>query len=95
MLRLISMCGIIMVVGAFALALLVGCAAGYMESHSENKDNQTKNMQESKTWVLLNGCIAVSDRPQGRGGQMIKPYVMNENMPGIEKLTKALNALKQ
>lgn len=78
-LRLISMCSIFMVVGAFVLALLIGCVGAYMESHSEKKDKKTKKIQESETWVLFNGSIVVAFREYGGGGQMTKRYVMNDN----------------
>ena len=78
-LRLILMCSVSMVIGAFGLVLLISCIGGYMESHSERKDTKTKYIQESKTWVLLNGCVVVADIHQGRGGQMIHRYIMDEN----------------
>lgn len=78
-LRLISMCSIFMVVGAFVLALLIGFVGAYMEAHSEKKDKKTKKRQESETWVLFNGCVVVALREYGSGGQMTKRYVMNEN----------------
>ena len=78
-LRLISICSIFMVVGAFVLALLIGCVGAYMESYSEKRDRKTKQIQEAETWVLFNGKIVVALREYGRGGQMTKRYVMNEN----------------
>lgn len=78
-LRLISMCSIFMIVGAFELALLIGCIGACMESHSEIKDRKTKKIHESETWVLFNGCVVVALREYGGGGQMTKRYVMNEN----------------
>lgn len=45
----------------------------------KKKDEKTKYIQESKTWVLLNGCVAVADQSQGRGGQMVNRYIMDEN----------------
>lgn len=78
-LRLISMGSFFVVVGAFALALLIGCVGAYMESHSEKKDEKTKYIQRSKTWVLLNGCVVVAAREFGRGGQMVKRYITDEN----------------
>ena len=77
-LRIISMCSILTVIGAFILALLIGSVGACMESHSERKDKKAKHIQQSRTWVLLNGYIVVSNQQQGRGGQMIKPYVMDE-----------------
>ncbi|MGN0385419.1 MAG: hypothetical protein ACI4EX_06005 [Lachnospiraceae bacterium] len=78
-LRLLCMCSFIMVIGSFGLALLTGCVGGYMETHSEKKDRKTKYIQESKTWVLMNGYVAVADSPQGYGGQMTKRYIMDED----------------
>ncbi len=78
-LRLVSIFSVFMVIGTFILALLIGGVGAYMESHSEKKDEKTKYMQESKTWVLLNGCVLVADRSQGRGGQMVNRYIMDEN----------------
>lgn len=78
-LRFISMCSIFMVIGTFVLALLIGSVGAYMESHSEKKDEKTKYIQESKTWVLLNGCVVVADGSQGWGGQMVNRYIMDEN----------------
>lgn len=78
-LRLILMCSVFIVIGAFGLALLIGCVGGYMECHSERKDQKTKYIQESETWVLINGCVAVVYREYGRGGQMVKPFVTDEN----------------
>lgn len=77
-LRIISMYSILMVIGAFILALLIGSVGACMESHSERKDKKAKRIQQSRTWVLLNGYIVVADQHQGRGGQMVKPYVMDE-----------------
>lgn len=76
--RLLSVCSVVMSIGSFGLALLAGCVGGYMETRSEKKDRKTKYIQESKTWVLLNGYVAVADSPQGRGGQMTKRYIMDE-----------------
>ena len=78
-LRLILMCSVFIVIGAFGLALLIGCVGGYMECHSERKDQKTKYIQESETWVLINGCVAVVYREYGRGGQMVKPFATDEN----------------
>lgn len=78
-LRLIAICSIFLVIGAFVLALLLGCVGAYMESHSEKKDKKTKVLQNSETWVLLNGCVAVVYKEFGRGGHMVKPFVMDEN----------------
>ena len=50
-----------------------------MESHSEKKDEKTKYIQRSKTWVLLNGYVVVAAREFGRGGQMVRRYIMDEN----------------
>ncbi len=78
-LRFVCICSVFIVIGTFVLALLIGSVGAYMESHSEKIDGKTKYIQESKTWVLLNGCVAVADQSQGRGGQMVKRYIMDEN----------------
>lgn len=80
-LKFLFLCCFIMVLGTFVLALLIGCVGAYMESHSERKDRKTRYIQESKTWVLLNGCVAVATDvyPGIRGGQMVKHYVMDES----------------
>ena len=77
--KLISMCSIIIVVTAFVLALLIGCAGAYMESRSEKKDKKTQSIQKSKTWVLSDGRVVVAYVQPGRGGQMVKPFVMDKN----------------
>ena len=78
-LRLLFICIIIMVVGAFILALIIGCIGAYMESRCEKKDLKIKKIQKSETWVLNNGCVVVTLKEYGRGGQMTKRFVMNEN----------------
>ena len=78
-LRLICICSVFMVIGSVVLALLIGCVGAYMESHSERKDKNTKYIQESNTWVMLNGYVVVADANHGRGGQMVKHYIMDEN----------------
>ncbi|MGN0431318.1 MAG: hypothetical protein ACI4EQ_03080 [Lachnospiraceae bacterium] len=78
-LRLILLCSVCIVTGAFGLALIIGCIGGYMECHSERKDKKTKYIQKSETWVLINGYVAVVYREYGRGGQMVKAFVTDEN----------------
>lgn len=78
-LKFLALCSVILVFVSFELALLVGCVGGYMETHSEKKDRKTQYIQESKTWVLINGYVAVADSPQGCGGQMTRRYIMDED----------------
>lgn len=80
--KLIGICCFIMAVGSFVLALLIGCAGGYMESHSEKKDKKMRIIQNSETWILTNGCVAVvADKRDryGQGYQMVKRLVMDKD----------------
>ncbi|MGN0495587.1 MAG: hypothetical protein ACI4GW_05115 [Lachnospiraceae bacterium] len=76
--QLLLLFSIFMVAGSFFLTLLISFWGGYMETQSERKDRKAKSIQESKTWVLLNGCVVVAYIQHGRGGQMVKPFVMDE-----------------
>ncbi len=81
-LKLIGICCFVMAVGSFVLALLIGCAGGYMESHSEKKDKKTRIIQNSETRILINGCVAVvADKRDryGKGYQMVKRLVMDKD----------------
>ncbi|MGN0369887.1 MAG: hypothetical protein ACI4EW_05015 [Butyrivibrio sp.] len=78
-LRITSVCFVLMVLGAFVTALILGIIGAYMESHNEKKDVNIKALQESETWVLQNGYVVVAVRTKGRGGQMVKRYIMDKN----------------
>ena len=78
--RLILMYSVFVTVGTFGLALIICCIAGYMETHSDKKDRKARVIQNSETWVLTNGCIAVvADKGDGRAYQMVKHLVMDKN----------------
>ncbi|MGN0614505.1 MAG: hypothetical protein ACI4JB_11485 [Porcipelethomonas sp.] len=79
-LKFIGICCFIMAVGSFVLALLIGCAGGYMESHSEKKDKKTRVIRNSETWILTNGCVAVvAEKRNGQGYQMVKRLVTDKD----------------
>lgn len=79
-LKIILLCSIIMVIGAFGLILIIGCIGGYMETHSEKKDHTARVIENSETWVLTNGCVAVvANKGNGRAYHMVKYLVTDKN----------------
>lgn len=60
---------IIATCSAFLLALLIAVIATPIELHAEKKDRKTSISLDSKTWILNNGQIVVSDEQKIRSAQ--------------------------
>lgn len=58
----------------FIAALVLGGVGGYMETYHTAKDTRHRDIKRHKTWVLLNGNIAVVNMAGGRPAQMLARY---------------------
>lgn len=78
--------------GAFLIALLICGVASFAELHAEKKDREITISLDSKTWILNNGQVVMSDEQKFRSVQL---YDYKTRLPIAEAPFKKLIIIKK
>ncbi|MGN0438425.1 MAG: hypothetical protein ACI4F4_07865 [Lachnospiraceae bacterium] len=73
--------------GAFLVSLLIGGFGSFMELHTEKKDRAVTITLDSKTWILHNGRVVISDEQKFRS---VQQYDTKTRLPIAEAPFKKL-----
>lgn len=76
----------------FFISLLIGGLGSFMELRTEKKDRETKVSLDSRTWILNNGQVVISDEQKYR---CLQQYDYKTRLPIAEAPFKKLKIIRK